>query len=436
MSVETIMERLNGYAGVRVIGDVHGDRAALSAAMDDARDLNLYPLLVGDIVDRGPDSVGCMEEVLNRLCTVLPGNHDAKFIRWLRGNPVQISGGLEVTKEQIEARPDGRVIGEYFAAMMDQQPLWLRLGRFIFAHAAVAPEMVYITAPTLAKGKSMDRLRSFALYGETDGTFTEEGFPHRTYGWFDQIPKGITAVIGHDAVPEIQVHDGLRGGRAILIDTGCGKGGKLSFLDIPMESLLAEPDLEPAPLEPLLTIMVGPSGAGKSTWTALQDPASVISTDEIRRELYGDHVIQGDYRVVFQIFFSRAQARLAQGLPVVLDATHLHRRDRIASVTLVPPNHPVRYVVIDRPLAEKIRDGGWRLAEKDEDGEGLIERHDRVFKSGVSEILRGDGLPNVQVIDARSDECRMAGIQTMAPAKPGKSAKQARQAASGGSAQA
>lgn len=401
---DRIQDLLTARSGVRVIGDVHGDLEALRAAFDEAETLNLLPLLVGDIVDRGPDSPGCMELVLSRPCFVLPGNHDAKFIHWMKGNPVQITGGLEVTVAQVEARPDGRAIGEAFSAMMGEQPLWLRLGRYVFAHAAVSPEMVYTPAPMLAKGKSRDRLRALALYGETDGTTNADGFPNRTYGWIDQIPMDITAVVGHDAFDEIMTRTGAKGGRAVQIDTGCGKGGKLSWIDIDIRDLAGEPAPSAAPDEPLLTLMIGPSGAGKSTWTAANaDPESVISTDEIRRELFGCHRVQEGADKVFQVFRSRAQARLSAGKPVVLDATHLRRRDRFDSISLVPPGHPVRYVVVDRPLDEKLRDGGWRLeSEHTKDGMGLIERHDQMFKSGLKDILAGDGLPNVRVLDART----------------------------------
>jgi hypothetical protein len=235
-----IMRHLSGYDGLRVVGDVHGDRKALRAVLDGARSRNYFPLLVGDVVDYGEDSLGCIEEVLNRPCFVLPGNHDSKFIRWLRGNRVKINAGLLASVRQIASRSDGRALGKAYAEMMDEQPLWVRIGRYVIAHASVTPDMTFRSSPPLINSRVAARLRAAALFGETDGTINTDGFPNRTYGWIDRLPAGTTAVIGHDIVPEIECRKGRLGGQAILIDTGCGKGGRLSFLDITMECLLSE----------------------------------------------------------------------------------------------------------------------------------------------------------------------------------------------------
>lgn len=72
------------------IGDVHGQRALLEQALDwiaedDARDLPI--VFLGDYVDRGPDSKGVIDLVMD-LCnsrdvTCLLGNHEAEMLRFL-----------------------------------------------------------------------------------------------------------------------------------------------------------------------------------------------------------------------------------------------------------------------------------------------------------------------------------------------------------------
>lgn len=154
----------------------------------------------------------------------------------------------------------------------------------------------------------------------------------------------------------------------------------------------------------LLTIMVGPSGSGKTTW--LESDAAldlgirrsqVLSSDATRADLCGDFRCQDKNDQVFRALHAQARERLAYGLPTVIDATNLKRKDRLACVACAPTNGPVRYVVIDRPLADKTRDGGWRLEIP-----GLLEKHDQTFRSQLKDILSGDGLVNVSVIDARA----------------------------------
>lgn len=159
---------------------------------------------------------------------------------------------------------------------------------------------------------------------------------------------------------------------------------KYSFIPMPK-------DLSP------LTIMVGPSGAGKSTYAEINfEREWVIESDAVRKE-FGGYSPQQNAQV-FSYVHDWATARLLNGLPVVIDATHVYRRDRLASVGLVAPDIPVTYVVVDRPMQDKRRDGGWRNA-LDFD---LIGKHAEVFASNLKDILKGDGLPNVRVIDTRT----------------------------------
>lgn len=156
-----------------------------------------------------------------------------------------------------------------------------------------------------------------------------------------------------------------------------------------------------APIDngPLLTLMVGPSGAGKSTWCMGEH--NVISSDGLRRQYTGTIQDQSRNADVFTALHRLAKARLTCGLPTIIDATNLVRRDRLACVSLAPVGSAIRYMVIDRPLTEKIRDGGWRnevmIGEKT-----LVEMHHDRMQSGLKHILAGDGLPNVTVVDART----------------------------------
>ncbi len=61
-----------------------------------------------------------------------------------------------------------------------------------------------------------------------------ESLPRRTYGWVNTIPPGLTVVVGHDARSETapMVSKNPLGGRAVFLDTGCGKGGTLSWMDL------------------------------------------------------------------------------------------------------------------------------------------------------------------------------------------------------------
>lgn len=154
-------------------------------------------------------------------------------------------------------------------------------------------------------------------------------------------------------------------------------------------------------IDPLLTIMIGPNGAGKSRWC--KGAPHVVSSDAPRHEFTGNFQDQSRNADVFTALHRIAKARLESGLPVTIDATNLRRRDRLACVSLAPIGAGVRYVVVDRPLAEKVRDGAWRN-EVMIGGKTLIEAHHDRMRSVLKDVLAGDDLPNVTVLDARTEE--------------------------------
>jgi predicted kinase len=153
----------------------------------------------------------------------------------------------------------------------------------------------------------------------------------------------------------------------------------------------------------LLTIMVGPSGAGKTTWLQSEEAQSlgihrshVIASDQLRQDLCGDFRDQSRNEDVFAALHAVAKARIAHGLPCVVDATNIKRADRLGCVALADGGE-IRYVVMDRPMAEKVRDAGWRAAVSTK-GKPLIEHHAQVFESQIADILKGDSQPNVTMV--------------------------------------
>jgi len=79
-----------------------------------------------------------------------------------------------------------------------------------------------------------------------------------------------------------------------------------------------------------LYTMVGIPGSGKSTIANQIPNTVVISSDAIRKELYGAEEIQGNGKQVFDLVYKRIGEELAKGNDVVFDATNLTPRARKA----------------------------------------------------------------------------------------------------------
>ncbi|MEZ0212468.1 MAG: AAA family ATPase [Xanthobacteraceae bacterium] len=148
--------------------------------------------------------------------------------------------------------------------------------------------------------------------------------------------------------------------------------------------------------DPLLTLLIGPAGAGKSTFAKRYRPDFVLSSDQLREDYCGDFTDQSRNADVFTALHRIAAARLSSGLKVVVDATNLRRRDRLALVALAPPAAGVEYIVIDRPLDQKMATAGWRT-DVMVGGKTLVEAHHERMKSALKDILKGDDLLGVRV---------------------------------------
>jgi predicted kinase len=146
-----------------------------------------------------------------------------------------------------------------------------------------------------------------------------------------------------------------------------------------------------------MILTVGPSGAGKSKWSAEQG-IDVISSDEIRKETNADGETPGSQAGIFHRVRAGSSRILEAGRDVIVDAMHMEAEHRLRQISTAPPDIGIKYVVIDRPLADKQRDAGWRA------GRDIIERYDQQFPAQVAAALKGDGRPEIQVVDLRSPD--------------------------------
>lgn len=187
-------------------------------------------VFVGDLVDRGPDSPRVLRRVMDMaaagtaLC--VPGNHDVKLVRKLKGRNVQLTHGLADTMEQLDAAPPE--LRDEAAQFLDKlvSHAVLDEGRLVVAHAGMKEAY---------QGRSSGRVREFALYGETTGERDAYGLPVRL-DWAADYRGEATVVYGHTPV-----HEPRWLNNTVNIDTGCVFGGKLTALRWPEREIVSVP---------------------------------------------------------------------------------------------------------------------------------------------------------------------------------------------------
>ncbi|MEB3215640.1 MAG: WYL domain-containing protein [Nostocales cyanobacterium 94392] len=83
---------------------------------------------------------------------------------------------------------------------------------------------------------------------------------------------------------------------------------------------------------PIAHFLIGIPGSGKSTFAKLlsqQGNYQIISTDDIRTELYGDATIQGDWKQIETEAIQRIYTSLQTGKRIIYDATNFKRALRL-----------------------------------------------------------------------------------------------------------
>jgi protein phosphatase len=227
-----------------IIGDVHGCFDELAALLvklgyevvgDPGDPSARHPagrkaVFLGDLVDRGPCVPGvlrlAMRMVASGAALCIPGNHDVKLLRKLRGKDVRVTHGLAASLEQLEREtPEFRAeVADFLDGLVSH--FLLDEGRLVVAHAGMKEEY---------QGRASSRVREFALYGDTTGETDEYGLPVRN-DWAAEYRGKACVVYGHTPVVEAEWLN-----RTINIDTGCVFGGKLSALRYPEKVLVSVP---------------------------------------------------------------------------------------------------------------------------------------------------------------------------------------------------
>jgi protein phosphatase len=219
-----------------IVGDVHGCLEELLELMgqlgygverNDAEFRVTPPegrklVFVGDLVDRGPATPGVLRLVMSMVAAeqaiCVPGNHDIKLVKALKGRNVQITHGLAESLEQLRSERDE--FRKHAAEFLDDLVSHYVFddGKLVVAHAGMKESMM---------GRGSGKVREFALYGETTGENDDFGLPVR-YNWAADYRGRALVAYGHTPVAEPQWLN-----NTVNLDTGCVFGGRLTALRYP-----------------------------------------------------------------------------------------------------------------------------------------------------------------------------------------------------------
>lgn len=214
-----------------VIGDVHGCLEELDELLKKIQytPAKMRLVFAGDLLDRGPDSVGCVRRVRELGAECIMGNHEEKHLRWHKHEKKR-----EETGKANPMKPMAEADAAANAALSDKDWTWLKAlpvklhlkDNWYAVHAGCEPKF------TLERQNPAQIMR--VRYVDERGTGKALGpnlsQPEGTVYW-DQLWKGPESLIYGHCVHDLKeprvtvVSDTVQ---CIGIDTGCVFGGHLT----------------------------------------------------------------------------------------------------------------------------------------------------------------------------------------------------------------
>ncbi len=207
---------------VFLVGDIHGCFNELQVLLKEAgysfRSHRL--ILLGDLINKGPDSFKVLSWVREKQVETLIGNHELKFIHAIE-KELPLSGPLRDLKEQM-----GSDINNW-VSWMKSWPVYMEENNFLAVHGGVVPG----EHPRLSKKEQLVNIR----YWDGEGrNMRDASFP----AWHDLYTGSKLVVYAHWAGQGLKVKT-----NSIGLDTGCVYGGNLTGLWLPERRVVQVPSL-------------------------------------------------------------------------------------------------------------------------------------------------------------------------------------------------
>ncbi len=184
-----------------IIGDVHGCLRELELLLEKVGYIHGQDRLifVGDLINKGPNSLGVLQKVYDLKAECVRGNHEHSFLK---------------SKENSFPRE--------LVAWMKTWPYFIEETDFLVIHGGIIPGQ----KPCESDPSVFTRLRHWNPNTNSPGKGQDPA-------WFDFYKEKKLVVFGHWASKGLVVKDNVIG-----IDTGCVYGRQLTCLVLPGKKLV------------------------------------------------------------------------------------------------------------------------------------------------------------------------------------------------------
>jgi diadenosine tetraphosphatase ApaH/serine/threonine PP2A family protein phosphatase len=210
------------------IGDVHG---CLDELDDLVRTLSLSSsdrvVMIGDLIDRGPDPVGVVRRVRESGWDCVLGNHEEKAIHWLK-NESMVKGGRPNNMQPPSPvrMAEWRRLSPKDVGWLWKLPLTIQARGWTAVHAGFEPRFD-------VAGQKADRMLRVRFCHKDTGKYVpmdpeKMEQPPDTLFWAEMWRGPESVVYGHSVFEAVRFDSHPEGAMCVGIDTGCVYGGSLT----------------------------------------------------------------------------------------------------------------------------------------------------------------------------------------------------------------
>lgn len=196
-------------------------------------------ILVGDLVDRGPDSVGVVRWARENKIEIVRGNHDDRYVKlhkkmkWHSLNPKNVKPRWLVDYPERVAIYEGLSEEDHEFLANAPTSIWLHGLNTVVVHAGFLP------GKSMADQEDNTMMHVRFLYDRTTGLTAahldaKNGYiqPLNSFFWAERYTEPYDVIYGHHVwdLNEIKIHKNGKGATCYGIDTGAVFGGMLTAL--------------------------------------------------------------------------------------------------------------------------------------------------------------------------------------------------------------
>jgi hypothetical protein len=225
------------------VGDIHGCLEEFDELLKKLQynKNQMRLVLLGDLMDRGPDPVGCVRRARELDVECIMGNHEEKHIRWNKHEKNKaLTGKANPMKHMSEADAKANSdLNDQDWTWIKRLPVKLELGLNWWAvHAGCEPRY------TLAKQNPAQIMRVRYVdergIGKALGPTLDQ--PKGTVYWTEQWKGPESIIYGHcvHSLVDPRLDVPVEGVDCIGIDTGCVFGGHLTAAIVEQRPIIAE----------------------------------------------------------------------------------------------------------------------------------------------------------------------------------------------------